>query len=204
MGYRCLSCNPSRRPLLWHKCETSSLHDNNGSCDHHPQELPLAFPQTTCVAPATPVVPIRRLTWDEMQRRRAQGFYFNCNERFTARHRCQKQQLLLLEGHVGTVVCEDITDQPMLEEDQGGDTGEVQELELEPEIMLHALMRWIGPRTMCIIARMGPHEVVVFVDSGSTHNLINDRLENMLRLPVIPMKAFYIRVANGEKLRCQG
>ncbi|KAJ0010367.1 hypothetical protein Pint_33067 [Pistacia integerrima] len=27
---------------------------------------PLALPQTTCVAPSTPTIPIRRLTWEEM------------------------------------------------------------------------------------------------------------------------------------------
>ncbi|RVW44132.1 hypothetical protein CK203_108470 [Vitis vinifera] len=31
----------------------------------------LTLPQTTLVTPATPTVPIKRLTWDEMQRRRA-------------------------------------------------------------------------------------------------------------------------------------
>ncbi|KAJ0084052.1 hypothetical protein Patl1_30306 [Pistacia atlantica] len=124
----------------------------------------------------------RCLTWEEMQKRRAQGLCFNCNERFTTGHRCQRPQLLLLE------------------EDQGGDTGEVQ----EPEITLHTLTGWAGPKTMCIIAKMSPHEVVVLVNSGSTNNFISDRLANLLRLPVIPTKAFFVRVANGEKLKCQG
>ena len=39
---------------------------------------------------------IKRLTWDEMQRRQAQGLCFNCNERFTPGHRCSQPQLLLL------------------------------------------------------------------------------------------------------------
>ena len=109
-----------------------------------------------------------------------------------------------MEGHTGTVVCEDITDQPTLEEDQGRDTREIQEPELEPKITLHALTGWTGPKTLRITAKMGPHKVVVLVDSGSTHNFISDRLANMLRLPVVPTKAFSVRVANGEKLRCQG
>ncbi|KAJ0020096.1 hypothetical protein Pint_31746 [Pistacia integerrima] len=57
---------------------------------------------------------------------------------------------------------------------------------------------------MRITARMSPHKVVVLVDKGSTHNFISDRLENLLRLPVIPTEAFSVRVANGEKLKCQG
>ena len=31
-------------------------------------------------------------------RRRAQRLYFNCNERFTARHKCSKAQLLIFDS----------------------------------------------------------------------------------------------------------
>ena len=55
-----------------------------------------------------PTTPIKRLTWDEMQRRRAQGLCFNCEEKFTPGHRCTSPQLLLLERHNGNSdeVCE--------------------------------------------------------------------------------------------------
>ena len=32
--------------------------------------------------------PYKRLSWEEMQKRRAQGLCFNCDERFTSSHRC--------------------------------------------------------------------------------------------------------------------
>lgn len=38
---------------------------------------------------------IKMLSWDEMQRRRAQGLCFNCNEKLTMGHKCQGLQLLL-------------------------------------------------------------------------------------------------------------
>lgn len=60
-----------------------------------------------------------------MQRGRAQEVYFNCNERFTAGHRCRKSQLLILEGE-GV-------------EEAGTD---------EVEISLHTLMGWPTARTM--------------------------------------------------------
>jgi hypothetical protein len=62
------------------------------------ERAPFAFPQATRVAPATPAGPIKWLSWEEMHRKRAQGLCFNCNECFTAGHKCQKLQLLLLEG----------------------------------------------------------------------------------------------------------
>jgi len=42
--------------------------------------------------------PMKRLTWYEMQIRRAQGLCFNCDERFVPGHKCKGPQLMLLEG----------------------------------------------------------------------------------------------------------
>lgn len=169
-----------------------------------PTRAPLALPQATRVAPAAPVGPIKRLSWEEMQRKRAQGLYFNCNERFTAGHRCQKPQLLLLEGHAGNMIYEDITDQQILKNDHKGDAAEVQKPELEPKITLHALTGWTTSKTMRVTAKMGPCKVMVLIDSGSTHNFISNRLASMLRLPVRPKETFPVWVANREKLTCQG
>ena len=77
-------------------------------------------PHLNQVVPATPASPCKRLSWEEMQRKRAQGLCFNCNERFTAGHRCQKPQLLLLEGHTGNMLCENKMAQQMWEDDPGG------------------------------------------------------------------------------------
>lgn len=58
-----------------------------------PAQVPIAFPPTTREGTITPTTPIRRLSWEEMKRRRAQGLCFHCNERFTVRHRSRKPQL---------------------------------------------------------------------------------------------------------------
>ncbi|RVW63788.1 Transposon Tf2-2 polyprotein [Vitis vinifera] len=126
-----------------------------------PVRTPIALPQATRVDPAIPAKPIKRLSWEEMQRKRAQ-------------------------------------------DDQGGEAIEVQEHEPKLEITLHALTGWTVPKTMRVTAKMGPHEVMVLIDSGSTHNFISNRLANKLRLPVIPTETFPVRVANGERLKCQG
>ncbi|RVX02376.1 Retrovirus-related Pol polyprotein from transposon 297 [Vitis vinifera] len=147
-------------------------------------------------------VTIKRLSWDEMQKRRAQGLCFNCNERFTPGHKCQAPQLMLLEG----CIQEDETP-----EEIGGvnTTREISEIEeddngKEPEITLHALTGWTVPRTMRIKAIIGAHEVVALIDSGSTHNFISDRVAETLCLPVKPTTPFTVRVANGERLSCKG
>ncbi|XP_035544589.1 uncharacterized protein LOC118347983 [Juglans regia] len=147
---------------------------------------------------AAPVAPVRRLSWEEMQRRRLQGLCFNCNERFTTGHKCQGPRILLLESceDDDNLVCDDVTDEQTIKENHKGAP--------EPEITLHALTGWTAPKTMRIAAKIRNHEVIVLIDSGSTHNFISEHMANLLRLPVIPTESFTVRVANGEKLKCQG
>lgn len=56
---------------------------------------------------------------------------------------------------------------------------------------------------MCVLAKIGPYEIVVLIDSGSTHNFISTRLADMLQLPIKPTSAFSVRISNREKLTCQ-
>lgn len=74
----------------------------------------------------------------------------------------------------------------------------------DPEITFYALTGWTTPQTMRVMVRIEPYEIVVLIDSGSTHNFISTGLANLLQLPIEPTTAFSVRVANGEKLTCQG
>jgi len=156
---------------------------------------PLSLPPATR---ATPNAPFRRLPWEEMQKRKAQGLCFNCNERFTAGHKCQGMQLLLLEGPTGfnEITYEEVTEEADVEEA----TREID----EPEITLHALTGWSAPRTMRVDAKVGVFNAVVLIDSGSTHNFVSTRMADRLRLPVVPTETFTVWVANGARLQCQG
>ena len=156
---------------------------------------PLTLPST---ARATPNAPFRRLPWEEMQKCRAQGLCFNCNERFTVGHKCQGMQLLLLEGPT------DVSEITYGEVHEEADAGEETRENDEPEITLHALTGWSAPRTMHVDAKVGFLKAVVLIDSGSTHNFISTRMVDRLRLPVVPTETFTVRVANGAWLQCQG
>ena len=65
---------------------------------------PLVLPTITR---ATPNAPFRRLSWEEMQKRRAQGLCINCNERFTVGHNIKecnsclwRVQLVSMKSHM--------------------------------------------------------------------------------------------------------
>lgn len=130
-----------------------------------------------------------------MQRRRALGLCFNCNDRFIAGHKCNQPQLLLESDAMNNeVACERIAKELQKEPN-------IREL-ANPKITFYALMRWTAPRTIRVTAKLGPYEIMVLIDSSSTHNFINSRMANMLRLLIIPTVGFSIRVANGETLLC--
>ena len=94
------------------------------------------------------------------------------------------------------LLCDDVSEEQLVGENHEGPPG--------PEITLHALMGWTVPKTMRMAARICSHDVVVLIDSGSTHNFISECVTNLLRLPVVSTESFTVRVANGENLRCQG
>ncbi|GJW07857.1 hypothetical protein Tco_1570280, partial [Tanacetum coccineum] len=41
---------------------------------------------------------MKRLTWDEMQKKRAQGLCFNCDEKISMGHKCKGPQVLVMES----------------------------------------------------------------------------------------------------------
>lgn len=143
--------------------------------------------QTNQPAAATP---IKRMSWEEMQKRRAQGLCFNCNEKFTPGHKCQISQLLLLESFK-------LDEEKFVDEHQNDGKVECMAIEdveqiMEPEITLHALAGWSAPRTLRIKVAIGSHELVALVDSGFMHNFISELMESTLSLPVTPTEPFSV------------
>ncbi|KAB1203118.1 Retrotransposon-derived protein PEG10 [Morella rubra] len=122
----------------------------------------------------------KRLSWEERQKRRAQGLCFNCNDIFTVSHKCQIAWLLLLESSAtdaDDIKCEEITKE---------EAGNKEEESPELEISLHVLTGWSTPRTMGVKAQIGHYDFVVLIDSGSTHNFISAKAADMLHRPIIP------------------
>jgi len=128
---------------------------------------------------------MKRLNWKDKQRRRAQGLCFNCDEKFTVDHKCRGPKLLLLEGSYSSNA-EDETNEETI---------------IEPHISLHALTGWTMSRTMRVLARIGPYEVAVLIDSGYTHNFISEKVPNLLQLPVVPTRPFNTWSCKWESIK---
>lgn len=57
---------------------------------------------------------------------------------------------------------------------------------------------------MRVSTRIRQYEVVVLINSRSTHNFISEKMTNLLQMSVVLTKPFNVRVANGCSLKCQG
>lgn len=62
------------------------------SCQNTQPMMDTASPVTTHASS------MKWLSWDEMQKRRAQGLCFNCDAKYSVGHKCHVPQLLILEG----------------------------------------------------------------------------------------------------------
>ncbi|KAK8935211.1 hypothetical protein KSP39_PZI012965 [Platanthera zijinensis] len=136
---------------------------------------------------------VTRLSWSELQARKEKGLCFNCDEKFTAGHKCQKVQVFMLQQET-----EDELNSEDL--DFGGD------LDLtELGVSLHAMEGCNpSPLTMGLVGRVRQEKVTTLVNSGSTHNFIHPDVAQKVGHLIDTGATFQVMVADGSKLQCQG
>uniref|UniRef100_A0A2N9F9M7 Tf2-1-like SH3-like domain-containing protein n=1 Tax=Fagus sylvatica TaxID=28930 RepID=A0A2N9F9M7_FAGSY len=96
-------------------------------------------------------------------------------------------------------------------EDEEAKLVEIEEEEVEAEleeakaeITLCALLGSTSPSTMRVIAIVNGQTTVVLLDTGSTHNFMDETLAKTLKLPIDGESNFGVRVANGQVIRTLG
>ncbi|WVZ17466.1 hypothetical protein V8G54_010448 [Vigna mungo] len=112
-----------------------------------------------------------------MQCRREKNLCFNCDERYTRGHRCKPQFLLLT-----------IFDAE--EDDESASTEDIPNSEWIPQaaglISLHAFSGQWSPRTFRVTGSIYGYAVQILIDSGATHNFIQNKVAQFLHLPTQP------------------
>lgn len=129
----------------------------------------------------------RYLSAAEMEERRRLGLCYNCDEKFSRNHSCKQLFCLLWDNEIQT-------------EDEGP------EIDMEPEISLHALTGVRTKDTMQLSVQVGSDKkaLLALLDSGSTHNFISEEAARHLKLQLCPRDGFNVAVANGNRISCTG
>ncbi|KAH1191964.1 hypothetical protein GmHk_20G059088 [Glycine max] len=111
------------------------------------------------------VIPLKRLTPEELTARRERGLCFNCDERYHRGHRCNSRVHLLVADDDERPV-EDYTLLGL--EPEPPDPSLVNEAQLN----LHSLTGPLAPETLRFSGLIADQQVLTLVDGGSTHNFV--------------------------------
>ncbi|KAK0581882.1 hypothetical protein LWI29_019083 [Acer saccharum] len=117
-------------------------------------------------------------------------------------HRCRT-------GKVFMIIDSSESDDDVVNDGEAtNDEGELRVAELgennyEAELSLNAMSEVSKPSTIRLMAWVGKFEVSMLVGSGSSHNFINANIVRKIGLRGATIEAFDVKVANGEKLKCE-
>ncbi|MCH81628.1 hypothetical protein A2U01_0002419, partial [Trifolium medium] len=159
-----------------------------------------SFKPTLSVNPPK-TIPTKRLSPAELNDRREKGLCYNCDDKFIPGHRCKRQfHLLIVEPEYSPDNAENLSmvvsqTEPLTIQTTPQDTE-------PPQISLHALMGHTIPQTLRVLGHIRKQPVSILIDSGSTHNFIQDRVVKQLGLSTDPAGSFQVLVGNGEELQC--
>jgi hypothetical protein len=125
-----------------------------------------------------------------MAQRRAEGLWYNCDEKFVTGHRCKK--LFVIE-----IISFDNMEEPA---EMAAGTAD------EPGISLHAIMgvRARGCQTMKMFVSITDTIGVALLYSNSSHNFININMAQRAGVRLQPCPSLFITVMNGDLVASLG
>nr|KYP49349.1 Retrovirus-related Pol polyprotein from transposon 17.6 [Cajanus cajan] len=161
-----------------------------------PFRNPTQSSSSPTLASSASKLPFKHLTPEELASRREKGLCYNCDEKFSAGHRCKARALLLIADDDTSHTTADL-DSPLPEP-----TDPLLPEPSLPHISLNALSGLSAPETFRVFGLLNQHRVTILVDGGSTHNFVQPRVVKFFALPTIPTDPLRVMVANGSVLDC--
>lgn len=132
--------------------------------------------------------PIKRLTPEKMRARRKKNLCFNCDEIFHVGHKCKKLYMILAEDD---------------EENNKTLAIEVSKIEYkEPQISLNVVSGQTPANTIKLLGRAGGYELVILMDSGSTHSFLDPHIAKRLGCLIEYTNPWVVTVADENKVEC--
>ena len=121
------------------------------------------------------------MTPQQLEGKTAKGLWYNCDTKYTKGHKCTKKKIFYIyceeeeENEQETSKEEDIHQEATLEEE-----------EMIPTISCISLARITTPQTLKIEGHIKKKNVIVLIDSASTHNFIHCKVAKELNCFLYP------------------
>ena len=139
------------------------------------------------------------MTPQQLEEKREKWLCYSCDNKYTKGHKCTETKLFYIdceeeeENEQETSKEEDIHQEPTLEEE-----------EMSPTISCNALTGITTPQTLKIEGHIKKKNVIVLIDSSSTHNFIHCKVAKELNCFLCPAPECQVMVANGGNINCSG
>ncbi|KAF7810715.1 Retrovirus-related Pol polyprotein from transposon 17.6 [Senna tora] len=142
----------------------------------------------------------RRLTDEEIARKRRLGECFTCDEKWGPTHKCKNKQLhlLILSGSLEEEDADEMGIEDEILREEGEHSGTLMSLSL------NSIVGITGGRTMKLLGTIKGREVLVMIDSGASHNFISSSLVAQLTLPKERTSVYEVTVGDGHVVKGEG
>ncbi|XP_026378573.1 uncharacterized protein LOC113273013 [Papaver somniferum] len=205
-----LNMNPTLTESYFIMSFLSGLKEEIGKSNNRPYYSPNFPPKPILKTPkSAPIIPksfspsqsksnsasptIKRLTPEEVQKRRGQGLCYNCDAVYRPGNFCKgKQKKFMLQ-------MDNSESQDTEEEEEVFEEAVESQINFDIEISLHALTGTVTGETIRIPGILNKHKVSILIDSGSTTSFIDSTLASTLHCTITPTASMLVIVANGDK-----
>jgi hypothetical protein len=131
------------------------------------------------------------LTPQKLKERKAKGLCFNCDNKYSKAHKCGEKKLFHID-------CEEEEEEEKEQEpSQDKNVEAISCEELTLTILCNALARISTPQALKIEGYIKKKNVIVLIDSGSTHNFIHYKLAKPLNCFIYRAPEFQVMFAYG-------
>lgn len=135
-----------------------------------------------------------------MVERRKKGLCYYCDEKYSPGHKCKEPKFFQIDAtdHNSSEEASPF-EGPEEEDEDNQPDNELPATPEEPIISLHALEGSSSPQTLKFRGFIKHRPVVVFIDSGSTHNFIHQRVIEAVHCFIRAVSNFQVQIADGGK-----
>ncbi|KAF7810390.1 Retrotransposable element Tf2 [Senna tora] len=142
----------------------------------------------------------RRLTDEEIKRKRELGECFMCDDKWSPSHKCKNKRLSVI---VLSELDEDTEDEEefCFEADEVKDDRTVGTL---MSISLNSVVGITNEKTMKLMGKVRGKEVLIMIYSGATHNFISEELVKKMGLDMENTKSYRVTLGDGYTVQQQG
>jgi hypothetical protein len=145
------------------------------------------------------LVPVQKISQAQMEERRRKGLCYSCDAKWSRGHVCEGGPKLFLLEEMEEV--EDADPASLVVEEL---VSNADNTETDPEISLNAITGTPTPKTMRLIGVLKNQQVIILIDSGSTHNFLDSKLAALLGLMPKSEEVIRVKVANGQEIVSSG